>query len=324
MIDRLPSRRRALKWVGGYVLEGSALASLAACKQETRFDDLSPFERIQRLEDGNYPKVASFDKREELFKATVQAFCQQAPCSWENTAKTIVYSPANFRFPQEQSNNLYIVSDDRSSVIINTDRLNSNIARLRVPTKGKDPRVLFEKTVLLSALGYLTVSRESLDYEPSSIRFPGPGQSVLSLGRIEGWVFVGKRENGSDFRLDGARLAVAELLNHIVVASKTEYQTPNSNILDAANLMSEINRQAEISDEQFVRYAKGELPIADFLDRWARIKNPSNPYRKGAILALQSIALRASGFSRPTETREEIKRWLGLVPLFTKPQGTPL
>lgn len=351
-MEKIVSRRRFIGWIGGSMAVGAA-AMNAACApseptrkpeppqptyiprpietataipliSEADFNTASPFERINRLENGAYPKDPSFNRRNALFEATIQAFCQQAGCSFADTAKNIQYGPENFIFPQEQSNLLYIVSEDGNSAIINTARLNSSIARLTSPAKGKDQGVLFEKTVLLSALAYLSLSREPLDYEPSSIRFPGPGQSVRSLGRIEGWVFVGKRENGSDFRLNGARLAASELLNHIVIAGKTEYQSSNAQILDAANLMSEINRRAEISDEEFVRYARGELRMGDFLDKWAAIKNFSNPSRKDAILALKSIALRANGFAAPNNTREGIRQWLGFTPIFTKPQGTPL
>lgn len=296
---------------------------------------LTPQERISKLEPKSYPDIPNFDSREELKLATAQFYCEETNCAKDpkEMADNIFFvSPDRFleeaqkdvgrKYTQEEKesalNTRLEIMNKHHQSFINVDSYERNIKKLMENNpevvsqlEPRDFKTVVEKSLFLHIYAHMNQTEEIYTFDGFSMTLPskdGPIK-VPNIDKLNGFTFEGVRKDGSPVFINGAKEAITEQ-TAIIIGRETGYVSFGHRLHEGALLVDMLNKRSGITDEEFLEYANGARSLDDLFSRWGAIKNPSNPDKKAAILALAAIGLYVDGIFSFEDALVSIDTWL--------------
>lgn len=302
---------------------------------EGNWTSLTSQERISKLELKSYPDIPNFDPREELKLATAQFYCQVTKCntSPEDIANNIFFvTPSRFleeaqkdigrKYTKEETEKELntrpeMVNKDKQSfinielydkIVQELEKYNPDVVR---QLGSRDFKTVLEKSLFIHIFSHMNQTEESYFFDGFSMTLPSRDGliKVPSIDKLDGFTFEGVREDGSPFFINGANEAITERVS-VIVGRKIDYISFATGYNDGALLVDMLNKKSGISDQEFLEYANGARSMDELFTRWGSVKNPSNPDKKAAILALASIGLYVDGIFSFDSAKQSLDEWL--------------
>lgn len=304
--------------------------------KEADWAKLSAFERIQRLEFKQYPTIEGFSATNELKLASAQFYCQETKCEMtpgEMANNIFFVSPFQFieeaqkdvgrEYTQQEIENqlntrVEMVDKDNKS-FINIELYNKTLKLLRAQNPEivkqlglRDFDTVVEKSLFLHICSHMNQTKEQYSFNPFSLVLPsknGPIK-VPKVDKLDGFTFVGIREDGSPAVINGAREAITERSAINIGKKAGDYLPIGRRYSDGALLIDMLNKRSGITNQEFLEYANGTRTIRELLRKWGSIKNPSNPDEKGAVRELAMVGLYVDGFLTKEQALQSVNDWL--------------
>lgn len=329
------SRREAFRMIAGLVLVAAGCAEPKRPKVDSkeRWKNLPAFDRIQKLEAVDYPKVPNFDPLSELTLAAAQFYCEETKCkkSPSEIRKNVFFLSENVFLQElerelgrsltpsekqkEESERVEIVTRD-SQILVNrkafrlfVEAVIGDQPRPVDNRQKKEIEATVMKSMLFHAFSHISGTKRVYNFSPFSLTI---GRiRVPEIGRLEGFKFIGRQENREQFYIKGADEAITDLAAMTIGGRTGVYISPQR-YSEGAGIVQELNRRSGISRDEFLQYVNGEFPQEKLLQKWGALKNPLNPDEKAAILALASIGLYVDGIYRYEDMLSGVHAWLGV------------
>ncbi len=295
--------------------------------------------RIQELELKRYPSFAEFDGTKELAMATAQFYCEQTTCKTsakEMGGNIFFVSPERFieeaqkdvgrtlsqaEINDQLDNRLEMVSNKTKQSFINSDLLKQVMERTKqespdvvasLQKKGIDFETVYKKSLFFHIYAHKAQQENTYTFAPFSMQIPTKTEGTIKvprIGTLEGFTFVGERENGKPIYINGAKEAVAERDAQIVGSRSGPYLTLAYK--DSAGLVAQLNRLSGVSDNEFLAVAHGQKDVAEMFKKWATL-NKTKPDERTGVLALAAVGLQIDFAGSRAETLKNLAGLAGI------------
>lgn len=293
-------------------------ALLSACNEQNSYD---PLKVIQELEVN--PKPGTLP---ELVKAVARFYCQETSCfipaddlikkvsfvSFEQMRTALEREIGRSFTPQDRiqpAKVLELVSLKEGKILLNTQVINQNIATAKlknpdfVQSLGRqDFGILLYKSILFHAFSHANQSRENVSLGPLVF-----ADSSLILMNLDGFKFRGI-QGGVNQDLSGLNESFTEYAAHFM-AAKTGAFIPQPIYWEGVKLVDMVNKQANLTSEEFLEYYQGRKSIVELIKKWASIKNPEGVINQQdylrALMAMVVIATRVDLPDQVSQTKAE-------------------
>lgn len=288
---------------------------------ETDWRNLSSNERIQRLEFKRYPNYKDFDPTKELVSSTAEYFCSiVGGTTGDLINKTLFVDSQRIIEEIEFDNNKQLTVTEkerygketvelhgikRDITLINADNVaretnkvlqqSDTVERL----KGRDAYTILLKSFLLHGYTHSIIRKDGVPIQEIVVQ----PQNPITFNRLDGgFVFVGKRTDGSTVLARGANEAITDYIA-TAIGQETGLYANVSTYAAGVTLIDILNMRAGVSVEDFMNYCttKGSGSQKDLLRRWGALKNPKSPDEQAATLALFRIGLRVDNYGNTTQ-----------------------
>lgn len=296
--------------------------------------DLTPLQKIQRLEFKQLPDIPNFDPTQELIGATTQFYCQEVPCNMsaqELKSRTLFVSVE--RFLEEYKADLItpladeeveqfaaeaqeFVSRKDNIIYMKEEKIQSEVERITATQPevikmlaGRDIRVVLMKTILFHASSHANTTTEEVEIEPIEI-VPITGRPTVR--KIHGFDFEGTYPDGQHFVYTGTNEALTEYTGELVGA-RTGSFLMGERSTQGAELLKMVNNRAQIEPGVLKEIYVGRRSTEELLGAWGTIKNPLQPNRQAAVNALLTVGIRTNNPEIISQRRaiEVVRGFLG-------------
>ncbi|MCL5073084.1 MAG: hypothetical protein M1308_19675 [Actinobacteria bacterium] len=317
---------------------GSQLLDL----KEQAWRQLSPLERINRLEEGRLPDFRSFNLTKELVVATAQFYHQEtnSPITPDEMVQNVsIKHPEQIASELENSLQIQlgpaqkkslslmrVIESEGKKVFINSDILALDIqtyidngGAVLLQLKGKDITTVYTKGMLFAAFSAINASKEKLLIKNPPVVI-AVGNDLIEINSLNEFALFGHDTNtGENFVGDGARIAFDSYISLNIGTKSGSYTGRDTNVL-AAGLVRHLNQKIKMDDEEFLDYYFGRKNAENFLIRIASAKDPISPDIKTSLQVLAVIGLCFDGKISSEDAKNRIDTLL--TPSTFKPSVT--
>lgn len=349
MLNRRELLKAGIGLVAAELVNGCARPPVVPTRQPTpRPTEARPTEipwsarsataRMQVLEYKKYPAIEGFDADKELALATAELYCQATNCRFApgRMASAISYVDSEIilqkvreiegkEFSKEEAEKLKVeqvaLTTPKGEIYINNSILDNKLKRIpQVQPEimqrlaGKDLEAIIKRSILIHEFTHMNLPYREMDIERFSLRVPGANGPV-NFETMVGFRFKGK-DLDKTYYMQGSDEAVTEY-GAIVIARKNRlvYMSIGINYTEGAAFIFDLNKAANITDGEFLRYINGDLPADLLLRRWGSLRrNESMTQLKAGTLALVGISLSTQGVWRLEDALKYINEILIIPP----------
>lgn len=161
------------------------------------------------------------------------------------------------------------------------------------------------QSVLFHAFSHVNEENSELSFDPFSLQIPGK-DGLITFDTLSGYTFAGKDKDGKSQYINGTEEAITERTAIIIGSRAGTYLSFGGGYSEGANMIADINKAANISDEEFLSYVNGRQQKEEYLRRISALRDPSGTDIKPAILALSVVGLAVDGIIKPEEANQQI------------------
>lgn len=306
----------------GVAVAASELMSLS-CKESPQqsWNNLPAIERLNRLLQKNYPSFSDFNRQAETTLATAQEYSKQTGYTSPDRLASAVHYVNEDEFISEfdkdgkDRGQISLTKDQideykkstsafttlGGEIYINQDLIEEQINNPDIiqQTGNKDIRTLLEICLQIHEINHKNTKLENISFEEFSLRLPGDPVSI-KYTKMNGFKIGGIGPQGNLTYLSGGNEAITDLAAFNIVNKKMGFRYLTSpKYAGGSNLIKMHNNIANVSDEEFLKHVRGDLPQSQLLEKWGSHKietpNTRSNLRKG-ISTLIEIALATQGF----------------------------
>jgi hypothetical protein len=285
--------------------------------QKQNWDKLSAKERLNKLVTKNYPIFTGFDHQRETTLATVQEYCNQiGDLSAEKIVSSIHYvnedeflnvfskeagglfSQAEIKLRQKSTVGIHTKEGEiyfNQSFLDEIARNTANQPELITKLKKYDIETLYKMCNLAHEITHEIVKKEQISFSEFTIK-PYP----IKFNAINGFVIEGKDPSGRGAYIQGAQEAVVDCAARIIIEEKmglSYLTTPE--YANGSYLVNRLNKIASISNEDFLKYIKGELRQSQLFEKWGacnfNLLDKENTNLKKGVIILSDIGRATQG-----------------------------
>lgn len=297
--------------------------------------------RIQELELKRHPSFAEFDSRQELALASAEFYCEQTKCNVDpkQMAQNIFFvTPNKFLeeaqkdvnrvFTEAERNDqletrLEMVNEKTGESFVNSDLLKQLVERAKqdspdtaatLQRRNVDFETVYIKSLFFHVYAHMNQRKDTYTFSPFSMIVPTRTEGLIKvprIGKLEGFTFVGEREDGKPFYINGAKEGITERDAQIVGNRSGSYMTLTPDYRDVAGIIAQLNRMSGITDDEFLNIAHGHQDVKNMFQKWATL-NKNRPDEKTGVLALVAAGLQIDLGGSRAETLKSIAGFAGI------------
>lgn len=298
------------------------VSGIVRSNAETTWDSSPPVERLKRLEVKSFPSIREFDLNKEISLATAQFYCEQTKCNNppEQMAASVLFVDENEFFQKleidiqrkysaedlnkEKEKQLAFTTKNKDAIYINQtllekiiQELNASQPELAKQLGNKDLIIIIKKSLLVHEFAHKNLLPQSKTFPAFLIHLPGNDQSI-NFGQLYGFEISGKSQDGKTvFYITGGDEAITERATQIIAENSRSYIGLIPEYTSGASFVNQLNAKSEIANNEFLKYASGELPSEELIKKWGK-----GDFKKG-LMVLAAIGLNAQGLTSVKETQ---------------------
>lgn len=255
------------------------------------WDVLSPIVRLKKLLYKDYPNFEGFDRQKEVTLATAQAYCQQTKCNIPaiDLANAVQFLNEGAYIAKRLEDNDHPLSPEeiedwkktkigmtnlKREIYINQTSMDNfvNIVINKHPyvankLEGMDVRTAFAISLLaheFTHLNLIAVKRPPITIDVFSVSMPG--MNSIKFDALEDFRFKGSDTLGTQKAITGGDEAITDLAALIIVGKKMKLpHITDPQLGRGVDLIDKLNKMAGVSDDEFLKYVRGEIPSTDLL-----------------------------------------------------------
>ncbi len=305
--------------------------------QKASWDSLSPIVRLKKLLYKDYPQFEGFDRQKEVVIATAQAYCSVTKCivsaqdlsssvqylepaefiiNLQEKFKSSVMTPEEARF--EIETRLAVTTYDKEKILVNQKLLKEIIEY----KKSEDPNLIarlgyedletaFEISMLIHEFTHKNTIRNRNKFDGFSMKFPNKTDAV-SFDILDEFIIEGSDSTKRPFYIMGGEEAIIDLAARMISEKRMglKYISFDSSYETGADLIEYINSIAEMPDEEYLNYVRGNLQPSKYIEKIGSFRKKgwekSTNFKKG-VLTLAEIGIAVDGIFNIKKTEESIK-----------------